>query len=248
MRFRTAPPVTLAIFMLKPAKSTPHCLSHWRLSSLAIEAPGSQTEAEQAHLDTCKICNRTWQQELALLSHRRQQGLPAYLQAQLAFDSRSREPARRLPWWSTLAFGSVAAAAALVLIVISPFGETVTERVKGSKVGSEIHLSALRGEALIAHDVRLGESPPLMEGDRLRLRLVTSKRWFGLWTQDDGVWTSLAQGSVPQDGWLSLGFRYSGKHRSNMAVLLCPQAPSAKDKALQATTHPKGCERVPFAL
>ena len=241
--------------MFKPAKATAQCLSHWRLSCLATLPAGSVTPGEQAHLDTCQACHALWQHEQALVSARRQQALPAYLQAELASNTQSHKAAASpqwswASWWPALALGG-AAAATFVLIAVWPANESASERIKGktSNAGnSEIHLSALRGEKLIVHDVRLNQAPALVDGDRLRLRLVTTKRWFGLWTQEAGEWTSLAQGAVPQDGWLSLGFRYSSKHRSTMAVLLCPQEPVRNGKALQATTHPKGCERVPFAL
>lgn len=240
--------------MLKPPKATPQCLSKWRLSQLAMasaNSPDAVTKAEQSHIGSCTECTSAWQHERQLVAVRRQEDLPAFLQAMVAAaPSRRvslpavRESKRAWFRFPAISMGLVGAAVAGVLWLNQP-APTGDERLKGA---SQLHASALRADKIIANDVPLEDLPALQDDDRLRLRVVTTHRWYSLWAREGKEWKSFGEGDVPKDGWLPIGLRFNGKNRSDMALLLCPQKPAAVSMNSSTKSKPKGCERVEFAL
>lgn len=236
--------------MFKSPKARPECFSLWQISQLAARAPNQLSRAEQAHFGSCESCAKAWRAETEALAQARLEPLPTYLKQRLLFGPGKAPTAdndtsskRSSFVWSWLGLGGVGlAAAAALLIMIAPAPNGSGERIKGR---AEVHLAVMRADKLVFDDVPLAQAVPLLDGDRLRLRVLTVQRWFSLWAKTAEGWQIFDQGTVPKDGWLPTGLRHDVKAQSNLRLLLCPRKPATEP---DPSAKSKGCERVDFAL
>jgi hypothetical protein len=203
-------------------KLSPDCLSAWQISQLAISSLGAADEQRaRAHLAGCAHCAERLAAEAAAVAAATLEPIPAAVRAASAAGSRRAASG----WgWRWLAMSGVAATAVVLVAVLVAGPDEARLRAKGELL---VSVTVWRDGVLVADEVAVETLPPLVAGDRLRVRVggAGEAGWVALFGLEAGAWVRYVGGPLPRDGWLAPGIEVTAAAGTALRVVLCASSP-----------------------